>query len=179
MSRKPDPRPARTRRLLWTGLIELIQEKRWERIRVQDILDRTGVGRSTFYAHFDNKFDLLTSEIPAFTMPIATGTDVPDLLPLFEHVADMQPVMRPLMSQPLLAEIAETFERRLAEAWSEYLVSIGVSAERRTLAADILAGALMTVARNWLKGGCEPSAAEICSEFTEYSASIVSTCRAA
>jgi len=58
----PDRRVRRTRRILNEALIELILEKGYERITVQDILDRADVGRSTFYAHFRDKEGLLTAE---------------------------------------------------------------------------------------------------------------------
>lgn len=165
----PDPRPARTRALLWGALVELIQEKRWDRIRVQDILDRTGVGRSTFYAHFDNKFDLLIAEIPTITMPISDADGSPDLLPLFEHVADMRLVLLPLMTQPLLGDIMDTFQQSLAAAWTEHLAAHHVPDARRMVVAELLAGGFLSVARNWVKAGCEADAATICDEFTQYS----------
>lgn len=173
MSRKPDPRPARTRALLWDALVELIQEKRWEKIRVQDVLDRTGVGRSTFYAHFDNKFDLLTAEIPSLTVPISDADGEPDLLPLFEHVYEMRPIMLPLFSQPLLGEISDTFVARMATAWGEYLGKGSVPEPGRTVAADLLAGGFMTVARQWLKHGCVPEPAVMCAEFSNYSNAVL------
>ncbi len=57
----PDRRIQRTRQLLLNSLIELILEKGYETIIVQDIIDRANVGRSTFYSHFQDKEDLLLS----------------------------------------------------------------------------------------------------------------------
>lgn len=51
----------RTQQLLRGALLSLIQEKDFETLSVQDIIDRANVGRATFYAHFDNKEDLLVS----------------------------------------------------------------------------------------------------------------------
>ncbi len=56
-----DRRVRRTRSLLQHALQELILEKGYEAITVQDLLDRADVGRSTFYAHFRDKDDLLLS----------------------------------------------------------------------------------------------------------------------
>jgi AcrR family transcriptional regulator len=61
MASKPDRRVVRTRQLLRRALFELIPEKGFEALSVQDIIDRANVGRATFYAHFDNKEDLLVS----------------------------------------------------------------------------------------------------------------------
>jgi AcrR family transcriptional regulator len=58
-----DRRVQRTRDLLHRALMSLIREKGFEALSVQDIIDRANVGRATFYAHFDNKEDLLASGI--------------------------------------------------------------------------------------------------------------------
>jgi AcrR family transcriptional regulator len=61
-----DRRVQRTRRLLQDALLELILEKGYEAITVQDILDRANLGRSTFYVHYRDKDDLLVSEFERF-----------------------------------------------------------------------------------------------------------------
>jgi AcrR family transcriptional regulator len=60
MSSSPtDRRVRRTRDLLRSAFLSLVLEKGYDRITVQDILDRADVGRSTFYAHYRDKEDLL------------------------------------------------------------------------------------------------------------------------
>ncbi|MGI8787726.1 MAG: TetR/AcrR family transcriptional regulator [Pyrinomonadaceae bacterium] len=52
---KQDRRTKRTERNLREALLSLIFEKGYDAVTVQDITDRADVGRSTFYAHFENK----------------------------------------------------------------------------------------------------------------------------
>lgn len=56
---KADRRIQRTRELLRSSMVSLIKERGFEALTVQDIIDRANVGRSTFYAHFKSKEDLL------------------------------------------------------------------------------------------------------------------------
>ncbi|MBL0345053.1 TetR/AcrR family transcriptional regulator [Candidatus Villigracilis affinis] len=56
-----DRRIQRTRQSLQTALSELIVEKGYEKVTVQDVIDRANVGRSTFYAHFESLDQLLLS----------------------------------------------------------------------------------------------------------------------
>ena len=55
-------RSQRTRQLLSAALFELMLELRYDEITVQHIIDRANVGRSTFYAHYLDKEDLLVSD---------------------------------------------------------------------------------------------------------------------
>jgi AcrR family transcriptional regulator len=56
-----DRRVQRTRRLFLDALVSLIEERGYEATTIKDILDRADLGRSTFYAHFHGKDDLLLS----------------------------------------------------------------------------------------------------------------------
>src|SRR5579859_8057832 len=56
-----DPRVKRTRQRLQEALVELLAEKSFDAITVQDIAARSTVNRATFYAHFADKYELFAS----------------------------------------------------------------------------------------------------------------------
>ena len=58
---KTDRRVQRTRELLQKALIELISERSYDAITIQDIVDRANVGRTTFYLHYHSKDELFVS----------------------------------------------------------------------------------------------------------------------
>lgn len=112
MQEKTDRRVQRTRKLLFDALIALILEKGYEKITVQDILNQANVGRSTFYAHFQDKEDLLFN---GFQNTLA---DLREMLPsptpgpaelheagqelslyLFRHAAAQRQIFRAMMGK--------------------------------------------------------------------------------
>lgn len=58
---KQDRRSQRTHRLVISAMLELMAEKTYDAITVQDLLDRANIGRSTFYSHYFDKEDVLAS----------------------------------------------------------------------------------------------------------------------
>ena len=56
---KQDRRVGRTRQSLHQALLSLTTERGYDAVTVQDVLDRAQIARSTFYAHFRDKDDLL------------------------------------------------------------------------------------------------------------------------
>ena len=56
--KKLDPRILRTRKLIESSFLELLEEEDFQSITIQDITDRATINRSTFYAHFDDKYML-------------------------------------------------------------------------------------------------------------------------
>jgi AcrR family transcriptional regulator len=97
--KKTDARVRRTRDALGDALIELMQEKPFDTITVQDVLDRAHVSRSTFYSHYSDKDDLLMSDAEEFfesiSMALSVHGDKSDrVFPVqefFVHLSDVQP----------------------------------------------------------------------------------------
>jgi AcrR family transcriptional regulator len=97
-ARSTDRRVQKTRALLHGALAALIHEKGYDAIVVKEILARANVGRSTFYAHFRDKDELLETGIrdtvlrarETTTPSGATGSAADSVLrfslPIFEHI---------------------------------------------------------------------------------------------
>lgn len=74
-----DRRTRKTRMAIFDAIRDLALSRRYDEIRIADILERADVGRSTFYEHFRNKDDVLLSSItPLFEIlsDVATGMPV-------------------------------------------------------------------------------------------------------
>ena len=90
-----DPRIKRTRQLLIQAFNELLGEKSFDAMTVQDITDRATVNRATFYAHFEDKYALLDAvasesfrQALAGKMPPLAELDGPNLQLLIEIVCE-------------------------------------------------------------------------------------------
>ena len=97
-ARKLDARVRRTRDALGDALDRLMLEKPFDDITIQEVLDRAGVARSTFYTHFSDKDDLLLSDAAEFFEGVAMslsmhGDESDRVFPVqvfFDHVGDMR-----------------------------------------------------------------------------------------
>src|SRR5438128_2387790 len=90
---KQDRRSQRSRHLVNAAMMQLLLEKRYEEISVQDIVDRAGVGRSTFYAHYFDKEDvqaaLMEEILETLNQQLSkrkAGSGLVPGLELFQHV---------------------------------------------------------------------------------------------
>ena len=60
---KKDLRVVKTQNALYNTLLELMKEKSFEEIKVSDICSHALINRSTFYAHYNDKYELLADAI--------------------------------------------------------------------------------------------------------------------
>lgn len=61
MKKKTDLRIIKTHKALYKALIELLEEMEYEKIKISDLCSKAMVNRTTFYAHFNDKYDLFDS----------------------------------------------------------------------------------------------------------------------
>jgi len=87
---KTDRRVQRTRELLQKALIELIGERGYDAITIQDIVDRANVGRTTFYLHYSSKDDLFLSCHETIVNEFQSG-------PLYPHTLSREELLSPIV----------------------------------------------------------------------------------
>ena len=170
---KTDARVRRTRNALGDALIALMQEKPFDTITVQDVLDRAHVSRSTFYTHYSDKDDLLMSDAEEFfealSMALSSQGDKSDrVFPVqefFAHLADVQPFFKALVKSGKYQEnmdlarghFARGIERRLAELPR----GKSIPPNDRPAIAFAHAGALLSLLTWWLDRGMRESPSEM------------------
>lgn len=159
---KADRRSQRTYHLVSSAFAELLVEKPYGEILVQDILDRAGIGRTTFYAHYFDKEDVLSNMsdqiLSMFMHQITHSTARQRVVPsleLFEHIYQSphqhyRALMRSRASEPLW----EALQTALCRAIEPALCT--VCTEKRSpsiplpVVSQYLAGAFLTLLKWWL-----------------------------
>ena len=176
--KRADRRVVRTREALGGALVELMRARRFDDITVQQVLDRAGVGRATFYSHFRNKHDLLLSDAERFFDALERhflaneqGRRVAPVAELFGHVAEYEALLRALdQSGPreavgdlLVGHLARIIERRMAALCP----AAAPAALPPAATARVFAGALVEMMRWWLNRGANPAPREMDAHFHE------------
>jgi AcrR family transcriptional regulator len=118
---REDRRSRRTRQMLGDALTALMLEQRYDTITVQEIIDRANVGRSTFYAHYLDKEDLLQSQIAgmiaAFVAHMdqdAGGRRIVPSLELLRHVRERYDLCRALVRGRAMEPVLQTMQTHLS-----------------------------------------------------------------
>lgn len=170
---KMDRRIRRTRDRLGDALVSLMQEKRFDTITVQDLLDRARVSRSTFYVHYTDKDDLLMSDADEFfeaiSMALSVRRDKSDRVApvseFFAHVAEMRRFFNALAASDKAHETLELarghFARGIERRLAELPRARGITAADRAAIAFALAGSLLSLLTWWLDHGRRESPAQM------------------
>lgn len=169
--RKIDRRILQTRDKLGDALIALMHEKDFDAITVQDVLDRAGVGRSTFYVHYRDKDDLLLSDVEDFFEMVSTalkrGTANPKrLLPVkefFAHIRDVGKFHAVLTKSGKLQDVLALARGFFARSIEERLEAAGVKmdAPQRSAQAYALAGSFFSLLDWWMDKGMKADPKEM------------------
>lgn len=167
--RKPDRRIERTRNRLGNALIALIEEKAIDEVTVREVLDRAGVGRSTFYVHYRDMDDLFLSELEqglemwstALSRQQELSNRVAPVAEFFAHVASAKRLYRSLVNCGRIEAFFDLAQGYFARGIEQRIKqSIGVynpHQQELTACSNAFAGGLLSLLRWWLDRGAKES----------------------
>ena len=171
-TQKPvDRRIQKSKKYLSDAFIALILEKGYEAVTVQEIIDRANVGRSTFYAHFESKEQLLFSLLGTMNEKSKDGIDFEML---FNHCADNFQIAKAMLGKKdgdliighirdvMSLKIAKDLKRDSSKSKSEQL--------KIYFTSEALSAALVSYLTNWLDEDMPYSSEEMsakCNELVE------------
>lgn len=164
-----DRRQQKTRTAIFDAFGALLEEKSYSRITVQEIIDAANVGRTTFYAHFETKEDLLkalceelfghivrTAADRTHTHGLYSRTDAPESVfcHLLQHLQENDRNILGLLS----CESSEIFLRYFKDSLSGLIRTLFAGKNKRPdLPGEFLvnhvSGSFVEMVLWWIKGG--------------------------
>ena len=159
---KQDRRSQRTQMTLLHALLQLVESKPYEQITVQDIVERANIGRSTFYAHYQNKDDLLmsgfTHQLDILTRQLAldeSGLLTFDTTFMFHHVRGHYEIYRTLMwgetgFRLIIEDGQAAFSKKIEERLAELIPNQHTTTIPMPVLAATLSGVLLVLLKWWL-----------------------------
>jgi AcrR family transcriptional regulator len=159
MSDKNDRRSQRTRQLLSEALVQLIQEKDYSTITVNDIIERANVGRSTFYAHYQDKDDLLLDQMDRVIEFLSQVSPEPQEFPYFPSLGFLQHVggehyelYKSLVWGPGMDLITKHLQKSLSQRVEQGLQNGGRDYEvHLPILANFITGSFLNLLKWWLE----------------------------
>lgn len=167
-----------TAELMDDAFLGLLQEKDIESITVKEICARAGVGRSTFYLHYDTIADLLEESMDLVLRRFLSTFDegaqkrlfsaVPtapvdelqlvkpgQLVPYLEFVKGNKELFEALLRNAGSMRLDDVYERMERHLISPILDRFGVPAGERPYLMAFYLNGLLAVVEKWVRGGCE------------------------
>jgi AcrR family transcriptional regulator len=142
---------------LYDALIALVCERDYDTIRVEDIVARANVGRSTFYAHFRSRDELLERSLERLRAELVAaieGTEAPALgdvsRALFRHVDGHRDIHRRLAGTAGGEIVLQALAANLGQVMRGLLPASQVRRLPRELAVTHVASTFLCVLRWWL-----------------------------
>lgn len=186
-----DRRQQKTRKAIFSAFSELLTKHSYSQITVQEIIDRADVGRTTFYAHFPTKDDLLRemceelfehvfSEDPeaeqTHDFSASAGNSGEIITHILYHLREHEKTMLILLT----CESGELFQRYFHQYFNGLVTDRILSGGERkntTVSEDLLteqiSASFVNLVRWWLKNGMKQSPEQIAEYFTAMTQPII------
>lgn len=165
-----DRRQQKTRKAIFDAFHSLLEQKKYNSITVQKIIDQANIGRSTFYAHFETKDHLLKAmctdifeHVFSETLRIEKTHDFSSgnrgleerLTHLLYHLKDNRTNIGGILSCESEELFMDYFKEYLRALFHQYLDSFDQNVPK-DFVLNHLAGSFAETVKWWMKNHMEP-----------------------
>ncbi len=165
----PDRRVQRTRSTLLDALRTLLMERGYERLTIQNILDRAGVGRATFYMHYESKDDLLAASIDGLRQRLLQEASLRSterlavVLPLFEHFDNHRSIYRTTIGRRGEITVGRMIRRMLRDLMRDDIAAAALPQNSALvdMTTEYVVGALWATVVWWMTSQPTLTSAEV------------------
>jgi hypothetical protein len=171
MKNTVDRRIQKTKKSLTEALIYLVLEKGYEKVTIQDIIDKANVGRSTFYIHYESKEQLLIDghnnlNIKMFDDP--SNSKEIDFLNLFNHIAENKMLAKAMLGKKGGNIMTEFFKNNIAlkikKRYSKNFGKTKIDQKTLTYLSEAAGAAIVSLIVSWIEDDMLFTAKEMASK---------------
>lgn len=161
-----DKRKQRTQQYLRDALLELVLEKGYDAITVQEITDRARMGRATFYLHYKDKEELLLTTIKEtvdeltvqirqmFSVEQIFDGSMPPSVIAFRHAAEHKNLYRVVLNSQITGSVLSELRNMIAADVQTQLRLLAPDAELPVpveMIGQYIAGSMLAIVSWWLE----------------------------
>lgn len=178
-----DRRQQKTRAAIFSAFSELLSRKSYSKITVQDIIDEANVGRTTFYAHFETKDDLLKEmctdifdHVISSSLNIETSHDfslsgsspVEIISHILYHLRDSKKNIIGILScesGDLFLQYFKTYLNQLLSQWIPQSQLTPLATVPRDFLIDYVSGSFVNMVQWWIRNQLKQTPEELTGYF--------------
>jgi hypothetical protein len=153
-----DRRIQKTKKALTEALIHLILEKGYEKVTIQEIIDKANIGRSTFYIHYESKEQLLLDGHNNLNVKMffdSNDDNEISFLNLFIHISQNLQLAKAMLGKKSGHMMTEFFKNNIAlKIKKKYANQFGKNIiEQKTLIflSDACGAAIISLLISWIE----------------------------
>lgn len=163
-----DLRVQRTKKALITTFSDLLETKSFDNITIQDLCEKANVRRSTFYRHFNDKYDLLNHIVGTLIEYFRT-LHLPEIDPkdprqffnkfmkdILLFISDNKAMVKSVISINIYSEVYQILYNQIyavVKRQIELDKQIGQFYIDEFIYGEFLAGGILSVILNWIQYG--------------------------
>lgn len=173
-----DLRIKKTKKALFNSLLELMRTKAFEDITISDICGNALINRSTFYAHYEDKYELLVAlldnqkqillnELEKNKQDVNTKEFFMEMLKIIiDHVDENREIYSSILLKNrngiLMDILIDVSEKDISNRFDKEIKNIGSSIPSRFISKFYL-GAILSIGLDWLSDNKQYTKEEIVS----------------